>query len=337
MVAWLCLAMAVAGCGSEVPVPASAQTTPHALSPPARADPTKTPFQPGSPGDGTGSRPDASGLTDPPRLRLAVERVVDGLTRPTGIAHAGDGSGRLFVVEQDGRVRVVRGGRLEPEPFLDISDRVETTYREQGLLAIAFHPDFARNGRFFVHYTAPPRDTVIAEYAAFPEAETGDPDSERILLTMGRPTGAHNGGALAFGPDGYLYIALGDGVFVPGGRQLGTGQNPLDLFGKILRIDVDQGRDVSFDPSGGATPYGIPPDNPFARRRAASEVWAIGLRNPWRMSFDRETGDLFIADVGAARIEELNRQPADSRGGENYGWNVMEGNAACSEAVMRTG
>ena len=255
----------------------------------------------------------------PDRLRL--ELVADGLRDPIGLTSAGDGSGRLFVDERDGVVRVIDpGGRLQDSPFVDLRDRIAAG-GERGLLGLAFHPDFAGNRRLFVHYSrAGDGATVVSELTASADLRTADPGSERVLFTVPDPFVNHNGGQLAFGPDGYLYIGLGDGG--GGGDPLQNGQNPDVLLGKILRIDVDA--------QDAGRPYAIPAGNPFAPGGAnpgagRPEVWALGLRNPWRFSFDPDGGDLYIGDVGQGNWEEIDRQPADSAGGENYGWNVMEG------------
>ncbi|HEX7023137.1 MAG TPA: PQQ-dependent sugar dehydrogenase [Trueperaceae bacterium] len=243
---------------------------------------------------------------------IGLDEVASGLERPISMTHAGDGTGRLFVVEQTGRIRVIQDGRLLREPFLDLRSIVSCC-GEQGLLGLAFHPDYEQNGRFFVDYTDATGNTVVAEYHVSEDADRAAPDSGRGLLQVEQPYDNHNGGQLAFGPDGYLYISLGDGG--SGGDPHGNGQNLGTLLGKILRIDVDEG-----------DPYAIPDDNPFAHQSGARpEIWAYGLRNPWRFSFDRQTGDLWIADVGQSQWEEVNLQPAGSQGGENYGWNVMEG------------
>ncbi|MBN1286847.1 MAG: PQQ-dependent sugar dehydrogenase [Anaerolineae bacterium] len=249
--------------------------------------------------------------------------VVDGLARPLYVTHAGDGSGRLFVVLQGGAIVVVRDGERLPDPFLDLTDRVSPEargggYTERGLLGLAFHPDYAENGRFFVNYTDNRGDTVVAEYAvSADDPDRADPASAKALLTAAQPYGNHNGGHLDFGPDGYLYISLGDGG--SGGDPQGNGQNPFTLLGALLRIDVDREGD-------GGKPYAIPEDNPFADGAAgAPEVWAWGLRNAWRISFDRATGDLYIGDVGQNLWEEIDFQPAGSAGGVNYGWNAYEG------------
>ena len=229
----------------------------------------------------------SSKTIDPTRVTVELEPVVDGLQRPVAVRAAGDGSGRLFVVEQSGRVRIVDSGSLQTIPFLDITDRVRDSSNEQGLLGLAFHPDFSDNGRFFVDYTDLAGDTVVSEFAlATGDSNRGDPLSEAMILTIEQPFSNHNGGDIAFGPDGYLWIATGDGG--SGGDPQGNGQNPQGLLGKLLRVDVDHG----------AT-YTIPPDNPFVEDPGTrAEIWALGLRNPWRFSFDRDTGDLFIGDVG---------------------------------------
>jgi glucose/arabinose dehydrogenase len=272
-----------------------------------------------------GPSPTLRGSTNPPLPTgpdaLALETVAAGLDMPVGIA-AGDGSGRLFVLEQIGRVRVVEpDGSLRPEPFVDLRSRV-LAGGERGLLGIAFHPDYERNGRLFVHYSrAADGATVVSELRAADDQRTADPGSERILLQVTQPFANHNGGQLAFGPDGYLYIGLGDGG--SGGDPFGNAQNTGVLLGKILRLDVD-------GPPSGDRAYAIPNDNPFASGGirpggGRPEIWAYGLRNPWQFSFDPEEGALYIGDVGQGRWEEVDRQPADSRGGENYGWPVMEG------------
>lgn len=259
---------------------------------------------------------------DPSAIEIDTELVVGGFERPVDVANAGDGTGRLFVVEKLGRIRVVQpDGSLQAEPFLDISDRVQSRENERGLLGLAFHPEFASNGYFYVDYTtsrpigeAGNGDTVVARYRVGQDPSRADPDSESVLLTIDQPFSNHNGGDLNFGPDdGYLYIATGDGG--NGGDPRGNGQNRDSLLAKLLRIDVD-----------GATPYAVPPDNPFVGQSGVRpEIWAWGLRNPWRFTFDRETYDLYIADVGQNLWEEVDFEPSDSVGGLNYGWNEMEG------------
>ena len=243
-----------------------------------------------------------------------LERVADGFVQPLTITHAGDGSGRVFVVEQRGTVQVVHDGAVTGT-FLDVRDRTRAQ-GERGLLGLAFHPAYQDNGRLFVHYSDRRGATVLSELRADPpDTGTVDTATERVILTLEQPYGNHNGGQVAFGPDGYLYLALGDGG--SGGDPLDAGQDLGTWLGTILRLDVD-----------GAEPYAVPADNPFVADPAAlDEIWAYGLRNPWRFSFDRATGDLWIADVGQNAVEEVNRQRADSPGGENYGWRIMEGDA----------
>jgi glucose/arabinose dehydrogenase len=258
--------------------------------------------------------------TGPDRLRL--DQVAAGLADPIGITAAGDGSGRLFINERGGRIRIIGpGGNLQADPFVDLSNRIAAG-GERGLLGLAFHPDFAANRRLFVHYSrAGDGATVVSELRASADLATASPSSERVLFTVTQPFANHNGGQLAFGPDGYLYIGLGDGGSA--GDPFGNAQDRNVLLGKILRIDVDgspQGRRA----------YALPPDNPFGPDGAnpgagLPEIWAIGLRNPWRFSFDPDSGDLFIGDVGQGSWEEIDRQPVASAGGENYGWNAMEG------------
>ncbi len=237
--------------------------------------------------------------------------ILSGLARPIGLTNAGDGSGRLFVVEQSGVIRVIRGNDLLPDPFLDISGQVSCC-GERGLLGLAFHPEYNHNGYFFVNYTDINNDTVIARFQVSDEVDQANPSSEVKLLIAEQPFNNHNGGSLAFGPDGYLYVGLGDGG--SGGDPLGNAQNTDVLLGKILRLDVDRG-DL----------YAIPPDNPFANGGGAPEVWVSGLRNPWRFSFDRLTGDLYIGDVGQGSWEEIDFLPAGNSGRVNFGWNYMEG------------
>jgi glucose/arabinose dehydrogenase len=252
---------------------------------------------------------------------ISLTQPIGGLTQPIGVTHAGDGSGRLFIIEQGGRIRVFKDGALLPTPFLDLGGRISSG-GEQGLLGLAFPPDFASKGYFYVNYTLPNApgdvgDSVVARYsvnAANPDL--ADPNSEQRILTVAQPFDNHNGGHLAFGPrDGFLYVALGDGG--SGGDPGNRAQNRNELLGKLLRLDVETGRPYT---------YTVPPSNPFvglANHRP--EIWAYGLRNPWRFSFDRETADLFIGDVGQEIFEEIDFQPAASAGGQNYGWRIMEG------------
>jgi glucose/arabinose dehydrogenase len=238
---------------------------------------------------------------------------VRGLSSPVDAKHAGDGSGRLFIVEQRGMIRVVGNGSIAPTPFLDLTRLVNSNSSERGLLGVAFHPNYKSNGFFYVNYTDVNGDTAVVRYKVSSDANRADPNSAQVLLQVKQPAANHNGGNLVFGPDGYLYIGLGDGGGA--GDTYGNSQKPEALLAKLLRIDVNSG-----------SPYGIPSDNPFVNRAGfRPEIWAWGLRNPWRYSFDRATGDLYIADVGQNIYEEVNFQPASSKGGENYGWNKMEG------------
>jgi glucose/arabinose dehydrogenase len=237
--------------------------------------------------------------------------AASGFTQPLLVTHAGDGSGRLFVVEQTGVIRIVTGGSALLQPFLDVSTLVSGSF-EQGLLGLAFHPDFPDTPYFYINYTDLRGDTQVVRYTLSADPNVAAPESATTILSVGQPYGNHNGGHLAFGPDGYLYIGLGDGGSA--GDPHGNGQSLGVLLGKMLRLDVD-----------GGEPYGIPADNPFAADGGRPEIWAYGLRNPWRFSFDRATGDLYIGDVGQGAYEEIDFQPASSAGGENYGWNFLEG------------
>ena len=254
-----------------------------------------------------------SGVLHAQASRLRLELVSSELNDPVGIANAGDGSGRLFVVERSGRIRIIEAGGVLGGVFLDIGGRVGSVSSEQGLLGLAFHPNFVGNGHFYVNYTDNSGNTKVSRFAA-PTVGPADPNTEAVILSLAQPATNHNGGHLAFGPDGYLYIGTGDGR--GGGDPFGNGQNGQTLLGAMLRLDIDS-----------AFPYAVPVDNPsVGNPNARDEIWAIGLRNPWRYSFDRETGDLYIADVGQNDYEEVNFQPATSPGGENYGWARMEGN-----------
>jgi uncharacterized protein (TIGR03437 family) len=244
---------------------------------------------------------------------IRVVQVASGLSAPTDIQNAADGSGRLFLAQQNGIVRIFRNGALVAQPFLDIRAKTRAD-GERGLLGLAFPPGFAQKQRFYVDYTDVNGNTVIAQYGVTANPDLADAASEIALLTINQPFPNHNGGQLRFGPDGYLYIGMGDGG--SGGDPQNNGQNRGTLLGKLLRIDVESepGR------------VRIPPDNPFVNTTGARpEIWALGLRNPWRFTFDRANGDLWIADVGQDTYEEVDFQPASSRGGENYGWNTMEG------------
>ena len=249
-------------------------------------------------------------LEIPDPLGYQWSMVADGFQKPVAITHAGDS--RLFIVEQRGVIWVLQEGVLQPEPFLDIRDRVNSSAFEQGLLGLAFDPEFARTGHFYVDYTAAGGDTVISRFTA----TLGEPQThsatEALVLSIDQPFANHNGGDLHFGPDGFLYIGTGDGGSA--NDPHGNGQNPDALLGKLLRIKV-----------GEAEPYAIPGDNPFAAGGGRPEIWAYGLRNPWRFSFDTLTGDLYIGDVGQDSWEEIDFLAAGSPGGANFGWNLREG------------
>jgi glucose/arabinose dehydrogenase len=253
---------------------------------------------------------------------VRLELVATGLDSPVFLtAPANDP--RLFVVEQEGRIRLIRDGRLQGPPFLDITDRVGSG-GERGLLSVAFHPDYATNGFLYVNYTDRSGDTRIERYHAAPSSDAADPASGKLLLTIDQPYSNHNGGLVMFGPDRMLYIGMGDGG--SGGDPQGFGQNPTARLGKILRIDVDRG-----------DPYAIPANNPYATTGGAREIWAIGVRNPWRFSFDGPTGLFIMADVGQNEWEEIHAAPA-STPGINYGWNIMEGTHCFrSSGCSRTG
>lgn len=253
-------------------------------------------------------------LPDPQETmpEVKLEPVIQGLTNPVYVTHAKDNSGRLFLVEKQGLIRILKDGALLTEPFLDISERVVSDADtppgnvEQGLLSVVFHPAYSENGRFFVNYTAVDDGrTIVAEYRANPEADTADPRSEHIIIEVAQPDSFHNGGQLQFGPEGFLYIGMGDGGVPATGQDLGN------LLGSILRIDIDNG-----------DPYTVPPNNPFIFQDGVKpEIFAFGFRNPWRFSFDLCDGSLFVGDVGAISFEEVDIVVS----GGNYGWGKMEG------------
>lgn len=238
--------------------------------------------------------------------------IVNGLDRPLDLADTGDGSGSLLLVEKVGRIRVLQNGSLLPDAYLDITDRVRISGNEQGLLGLALHPNYLENGFFYVNYTNQDGNTVISRFSVTDDPNRADAGSEKIILTYAQPFRNHNGGVVTFGPDGYLYIGSGDGGDANDPQN--NGQSLDTLLGKVLRIDVD-----------GGDPYAIPADNPFANGGGMPEIWAYGLRNPWRISFDKLTGDLYIADVGQGALEEIDFQPAGAAGGANYGWKFREG------------
>jgi glucose/arabinose dehydrogenase len=252
---------------------------------------------------------------------INLKKLATGFTSPVGMACPDDGTGRLFIFEQSGKVIIYKNGVIVKTPFINISERLDglnVAYSEKGLLGMAFHPQYKSNGRFFLYYSAPhsqkgfDHKSVIAEFRVSPENPDKAIDKPEIIMEFLQPESNHNGGMLEFGPDGFLYIGSGDG----GGANdehgtIGNGQDKGNLLGKILRIDVDSRK-----------PYGIPPDNPFVNQSGSrAEIFAYGLRNPWRFSFDRETGRLFCGDVGQNKYEEVN---IIKKGG-NYGWRIMEG------------
>lgn len=245
--------------------------------------------------------------------KIALDSISSGFNAPVDFAHAGDE--RLFIVEQRGTIQIMdTTGKVSSGFFLDIRQQVTTTGSEQGLLGLAFHPDFSSNGYFYINYTTTGDSTHISRYSVS-QSDPGkaDPNSEKVLFSLAQPYRNHNGGGVKFGPDGYLYLSLGDGG--SGGNPGNRAQDSSVLLGKILRVDVDTG-----------DPYGIPPDNPFKGISGArDEIWAMGLRNPWRFSFDSKNGNLWIADVGQNDWEEINREPGNSNGGLNYGWRCYEG------------
>ncbi|HEU0299055.1 MAG TPA: PQQ-dependent sugar dehydrogenase [Longimicrobium sp.] len=256
---------------------------------------------------------------------IRLQRVVQGLQSPVHLA-APSGDARLFIVEQPGRIRIVENGTLLATPFLDIRARVGSG-GERGLLSVAFHPQYAQNGTFFVNFTDLQGDTRVERFRVSADRNVADAASAELVIAIDQPFANHNGGQLAFGPDGRLYVGMGDGG--GGGDPQETGQDPMQLLGKLLRLDVDAAR-----------PYAIPAGNPYAGRTdGRAEIWALGLRNPWRFAFDRTAGLLYLADVGQNRLEEVNVVPA-AQAGVNYGWDVMEGTdcfepaSGCSQAGL---
>jgi glucose/arabinose dehydrogenase len=314
---WAVVAVAalVAGCfGAATPspsIPVVPAPTSHAPS-----GSTASPSSARAPVATVATPTPTAGATFNRRLALAVEPLarIDG--GPLAVTNAADGSHRLFVATQSGQVRIVRDGALVARPFLDIADRI-TSGGERGLLGLAFHPGYPSDGRLFVDYTDRQGNTVVSSFRpSSSDPDLADPGSERIVLRQTQPFANHNGGGIAFGPDGRLYITLGDGG--SSGDPQNNGQRLDTLLGKILRVDVDN------VPGGG--PYAVPADNPFVGREGARpEIWLTGLRNPFRFSFDQATRDLWIGDVGQGAFEEIDVARAGAGGGSNYGWARMEG------------
>jgi len=257
-----------------------------------------------------------------------LQLIVSGLSSPLYLTAPSGDLSRLFVVEQTGGIRIIKDGALLPTPFLDISTKI-TAGGEQGLLGLAFDPDYASTGRFVVHYTDTNGDTHLSQFTVSSDPDVADPASEQVILTADQPYSNHNGGQVLFGPDGMLYLGLGDGGSE--GDPQGRGQDLSDLLGSILRLDVRS-----------TSPYSVPPDNPFVGQAGVQpEVWSYGLRNPWRFSFDRTTGDLYIGDVGQDSFEEVDVAPAAAGSGKglNFGWNIMEGThcynaSACNQSGL---
>jgi glucose/arabinose dehydrogenase len=301
------LLLAVAACnGVNTPTQTPASLTPTTAPPTQTSSPSTTIPLTDTAGPNPATTTPGSTSTFPdPNAYIWQQLNIPNMQRPVDLQP--DGSGRLFVIEKAGRIRILENDQLLETPFLDITDRVGSNGNEQGLLGLAFHPAYQENGRFFVNYTDTRGDTVIARFQVSDDPNVVDPNSEVPLFGYDQPFPNHNGGAMVFGPDGYLYIGSGDGGSQ--GDPNGNAQNTGTMLGKILRVDVDS-----------AEPYAVPSDNPFG-----NEVWAYGLRNPWRLSFDRSTGDLYIGDVGQGNWEEIDFLPAGSPGGANFGWDHREG------------
>lgn len=309
-----CAAVLVAACGTSQATPAPARSGLTSIAPPETASPSlaASPSVSAIPTLASTQQPTAL-----PAVKIGLETIASGLPGPIGVSIA-PGEPRLFVIGQTGRIVIVDGGKVAGT-FLDISGRISCC-GERGLLGLAFHPQFASNGRFFVRYTDSAGDIRISEFHVSANPNVADPGSEKVLLTIPHPSFSnHNGGRIVFGPDGYLYIGTGDGG--SGGDPNNHGQSLATLLGKMLRIDVDG--------TSAGKPYAIPPDNPFVGQSGKlPEIFSYGLRNPYSFSFDRLTGDLWIADVGQDLWEEIDRAPASTGGGNgtDFGWSIMEGN-----------
>lgn len=305
---------------TEAPPTEAPPTEPPATEVPVTAPPTKAPPTDPVPTPRTTGRP-TSGTFKASKVRLRLEPFVDvgADAAPVYITGDGTGEGRLYLVQRAGLIRILNMKGKVTGTLLDLRGRVGTD-GERGLHAIAFHPRFAKNGKFYVHYNTPAGDTRVIEYRQRKPGQEVNAGSGRTLLAFSRPEWNHNGGWLGFGPDGYLYIASGDGGGNAPGDPFGNGQDRSDLFGSILRIDVNKG-----------DPYAIPKDNPFRKGGGRKELWNYGLRNPWRASFDRVTGNLWIGDVGQNAVEEVDIQK-QGKGGLNFGWSIMEGSRCHREA-----
>jgi glucose/arabinose dehydrogenase len=305
IIVWLVIAVAACN-GVNTPTQTPVSLTPTTAPPTQTSSPSSTIPLTDTAGPNPATATPGSTTTFPdPNAYIWQQLNIPNLQRPVDLQP--DGSGRLFVIEKAGRIRILENDQLLETPFLDITDRVGSNGNEQGLLGLAFHPAYQENGRFFVNYTDTRGDTVIARFQVSDDPNAVDPNSEVPLFGYDQPFANHNGGAMVVGPDGYLYIGSGDGGSQ--GDPNGNAQNTGTMLGKILRVDVDS-----------AEPYAVPSDNPFG-----NEVWAYGLRNPWRLSFDRSTGDLYIGDVGQGNWEEIDFLPAGSPGGANFGWDHREG------------
>jgi len=306
---------------SAAPTSSTASAQPSSTTASLPASPSPSPSRTGSPSASPAPTPAPTPQPpaipfNPANVAVTLKSIATLAGRPLAVTNAGDGSGRLFIADQDGRIWVMRDGAVLGQPMLDITDRVSCC-GERGLLGIAFHPDFPADPRVFVDYTGNGGETVVSSFVVpAGTADLADAGSETVILTFAQPYSNHNGGALAFGQDGLLYVSTGDGGSA--GDPQDNGQRLDTLLGKILRIDIDG--------SSGGNAYAIPASNPFVGRAAArEEIWLTGLRNPWRISFDRTTDDLWIGDVGQGDWEEIDVAPSSAGGGANYGWNRMEG------------
>ncbi|MEE9217031.1 MAG: PQQ-dependent sugar dehydrogenase [Anaerolineales bacterium] len=305
---FLPLILSVVACNPPLGASTSSRTATPIVIPSETATPTPVPTPTPTVPPPTPTPEFASEMPDPLGYRWTL--VADGFQKPLALAHVGDR--RLFVVEQRGVIWILQDGVVQPEPFLDIRDRVNSSAFEQGLLGLAFDPDFARTGHFYVNYTNAGGDTIISRFTAALGEAQANPTREALVLRIDQPFSNHNGGDLHFGPDGLLYIGTGDGGSA--NDPFENGQSTDTLLGKLLRIKVGEDE-----------PYAIPGDNPFAAGGGRAEIWAYGLRNPWRFSFDPLTGDLYIGDVGQNAWEEIDFLAAGSPGGANFGWNHREG------------